>query len=235
MTFFCKSVTCAVLLSCFLTACSGVDTGSYEKIVTDKARERVVSGAVYGHYADRVLSVTAPGVTIFSSVYLARTSGQYAITLYDSPGFEDLFVANLANGSQLYSVWSGGAQSTADISSVYRSEGAIEPVEIRAHPFNFSSRVNISPLTDLAYRYWVFEGKKQGGYYSYQTAVFYFFKELYGIPEQDIVHDNPSPELQSLLATVEIQLLPSGDGFRLYNRVNYGSCISYFKQFPICK
>lgn len=223
-----------MLMLYFLAACSGVDTNSYERIVTDKARQKVVSGAVYGHSAGRVASVTAPGVTIVSSVYLAPTSGQYAITLYDSPGLEDLFVANLADGSQLYSVWSGGAQPIADVSSVYRTEGATEPVEIRVSPFNFSSRANISPLTNLAYRYWLYDGKLQS-YYAYQTQVYYFFNGLYGIPAQDIVHDNPSPELQSLLATVEIQYLSTGDGFRLYNRVNQGSCISYFKQFPICK
>ena len=233
MTFICKSVTCAVLLLCFLTACSGVDTSNYERIVTDKARENVVSGAVYGHSAGRVSSVTVSGGTNSLAMYLAPSSGQYAFTFYGSSGVEDLFVATLADGSQLYSVWSGSSQATADISSVYRREGATEPEEIRVSPLVLDARVNISPLTNLAYRYWQYDGKLQS-YIVYQASVVYMFNTLYGIPLQDIVHDNPSPEMQNLFATVEIQYLSTGDGFRLYNRVNKGSCVTYYRQFPIC-
>ncbi|NVN98159.1 MAG: hypothetical protein HXX17_02470 [Geobacteraceae bacterium] len=199
-------------------------------------KSNVVTGLLYGYGARTPISITGEGQPSVSPTdYFSLITGRYAIADYKTypPPNEHIFTASFSDNTRLYSVWSGIPTASADIETIFDQLGISSPSSLTVAPDIFNARANINPLTDLAYWYWLHENK-QSPYYYYQTGVFLFFRQMYSLPEQDIVHDYPSPELKQLLDKIEIKT--SASGFALIERASgITICQSTFALFPVCQ
>lgn len=234
MTFSTLLKTCSFLLFILLAGCSGdTTTSDYNRETTFKSEKQVVAGLVYGHTGKTLSAVSGEKA---SANQLSIESGQYAIANYPAePAVkEDIFSASFTDGSLLYSVWSGVPTPSADITVTFDEEGLFDPSNVNVSPDNFDARANINPITDLAYRYWLYDGK-QSSYYYYLASVFLFFKGRYFIPEQNAVHDYPSPEILRMFAEIQVKISVDATGFSLIsNATGQTICTATFAQFPIC-
>jgi hypothetical protein len=241
MTFSTLLKTGLGLLLITLTGCSGdsTSTSDYTRETTYKSEKQVVNGLVYG-YTGKTLS----GISGAPRLYTSFESGQYAIPGYSKEPTvnESVLYASFTDGSGLYSVWSGLPAATADVTVTFDQEGLVSPSNVNVRPDNFESRANINPITDLAYWYWLYDNKQSPyGYYYYLTSVFQFFQGMYYIPEQNAVHDYPSPEMLQMFNEIQVKLSTDATetnyvtGFSLINNATGNTiCTSTFAQFPIC-
>lgn len=236
MTLATLKTTCLLLLLLFtITGCSGGGSSSdYTSETTVKDEKQVVAGLVYGNTGKELSQITGEGSSALQ-IYTSIESGQYAITNYPVIiARENIFSATFTDGSSLYSVWSGVPTPVADVTVTYNQQGTLNPSFVNVSPDNFAARANINPITDLAYWYWLYD-KQQSPYYYYQTSVFLFFMKRYNIPEQDAVHDYPSPELLSMFKEIQIKLSANKSEFSLINNSTGNTiCTATFAQFPIC-
>jgi hypothetical protein len=225
-----------MLLLIFTAGCSGASTSDSTTTTTSFSKEQVVNGLVYGYTAKTLSEITGDQASPpqrYTSIY----SGQYAITNYPVDYVkESIFYASFTDNSRLYSVWSGTPTATAAVTVTFHEQaaGSASPANVTVNPDNFAARANINPITDLAYWYWLYENK-QSPYYYYMTSVFLFFKGRYFLPEQNAVHDYPSPELLQMFNEIQIKLSADTSGFSLINN-STGKiiCTATFAQFPIC-
>jgi len=218
-----------------MAGCSGESTSDYTNTTNVRERENVVAGLVYG-YTGKTLSMVTGEKSSLLQIFTSIDSGQYAITNYSSETVvkETIFYASFTDKSHLYSVWSGVPTPLADVTITFNQLGTINPSHVAVSPDNFAARANINPITDLAYWYWLYDNQ-QSPYYYYLTSVFLFFKDRYFLPEQDAVHDYPSPELLQLFNGIQVKLTADASGFSLIsNATGKTLCTATFAQFPIC-
>jgi hypothetical protein len=236
MTFPALRKTGLILLLIITAGCSGDSMSDSSITITSFSKEKVVNGLVYGYTAKTLSGITGAQASP-PRAYTSIESGQYAITNYpDNYVSESIFYASFNDDSRLYSVWSGVPTPLADVEVTFNepSTESINPASVTVSPDNFAARANINPITDLAYWYWLYE-KKKSPYYYYLTSVFLFFKGRYFIPEQNAVHDYPSPELLNMLGAVQIKIADNAAGFSLVsNSTGKTICTATFAQFPIC-
>lgn len=234
MTFSNLRNTALLLLYIITTGCSGDATSNYTRETTFKSEEQVVAGLVYGYTGKNLLAVTGEKA-VARQLFTSPESGQYALDSYSAePAKEHIFHASFSDGSSLHSVWSGVPTATADVTVTFEQLGRVNPSNVNVSPDNFEARANINPITDIAYWYWLYEGQ-QSPYYYYLTSVFLFFKARYYIPEQNAVHDYPSPELLRLFAEIRIEPSENTPGFSIISNATGNTlCTATFAQFPIC-
>jgi hypothetical protein len=231
----------AFFIAFTLTAgCSGESTSSYEAKTTFLSKNQIVAGLAAG-YGDRTIAavIANTGLASLLPTYFATNSGQYAFTDYPpdrSPG-GDIFYAVFTDGTRLYSVWSGKATPAANVTEISTQLNSDTPTNVTVSPDNFNARANINPITDLAYRYWLYEGQKSP-YSDYLTKAFLFLQnefDEFSIPDQNAVHDYPSPALLHLFKEVQIKVATDAAGFSLVNSATGKTrCTGTFALFPVC-
>lgn len=237
MTFSTLRKICLPFLLVFVVNCSGETTSDYNRTITFQSKNQVVQGLVYGYGGKSITGVT--GSTASPPLeYTALHSGQFAIINYPLAGADKdtVFYASFNDNSRLHSVWSGVPTPAAHVTVVFENDDpyAVVPAHVTVSPDKFEARANINPLTDLAYWYWQYDNRKSP-YSYYLTSVFWFFNGMYFIPEQNLVHDYPSPQLTQLLDSIQIKIAPGATGFSLIsNATGKTVCEATFAQFPIC-